>query len=311
MNILQKHFKFLVRIKPQFCIFENEKNPFETKTQTAKSYLSDQKYLNQEYDIVRLQTEELEKCLGLKIGQFIQIQNQNQKAIDCYPISRIDDCGIIDLVVKKQALNNNVMKDSEVQEQETQKDQNKQNQNNNNSSSQEKQQGQSQIKDVKNLQEIQIKGPKTKFVYDGFGNVIYKLGDEVVTKNFDYIGIICENVNITKMFSLIEGISTNGDPTNLSIIQFCRTLDDMVLADEILWLKEQQKINYKVFLENVDINFPSLKGSLDQKFVKDYLPPSDLNALIVTAGQTSFNEKSKTILKELGYNEQNIIQIDE
>lgn len=40
------------------------------------------------------------------------------------------------------------------------------------------------------------------------------------------------------VFSLIEGISTNGDKTNLSVVHLCDSLEDAVLLDELLWFKE-------------------------------------------------------------------------
>ena len=61
-----------------------------------------------------------------------------------------------------------------------------------------------------------------KYLYKGFGN--FELGE---IKNMRFVGIVAQGAGMANLFQLIEGISTNGDDTNLSVLHFYDNIEEI------------------------------------------------------------------------------------
>ncbi|KAL4495216.1 hypothetical protein ABPG72_007323 [Tetrahymena utriculariae] len=256
------------KIKPQHCALN------EQIQQIAAQFLV-KKQISPTSSIYRFKMNDERKVLGIQLGENIQIgipgnQQENQIA-KIHPITRIDDPAIVDVLVNE-----------ENPEQQF-------------------------FRNLKEKQEVVIKSDQNKkFVYDGFGKITIFNQGQVTQKKVDYLGILVQGYHISKVFSLIEGISTNGDKTNISILYVNSNLDESLFIDELTWYADEKKIHLGVLFEKVPDGVPVLKGKFQKHHVSDFMPPVDQEFHLIVAGSNSFQDECLGHLKSLGYQKENI-----
>mmetsp|Transcript_29048 Transcript_29048/g.43808 ORF Transcript_29048/g.43808 Transcript_29048/m.43808 type:complete len:261 (+) Transcript_29048:2-784(+) len=90
-----------------------------------------------------------------------------------------------------------------------------------------------------------MEGPKGRLAYEGYGKfIISKKAVEGKTK----IGCIAGGTGITPCYQIIQAALKNKDSTQLSLVFGNRTVEDILLKDELLQYAEAHKNNFKLFL---------------------------------------------------------------
>jgi len=98
----------------------------------------------------------------------------------------------------------------------------------------------------------------------------------------------------------------NGDGTSLSLIFGNRTVNDILLKDELQQLADNHKENFKLYF-TVDIepeksmNWKYGVGFVDPNMMVKNLPAPSKDTLILYCGPPPFEKMMKKNLTELGY----------
>lgn len=140
----------------------------------------DKNIINKEYHIFRFELPEENKCLGLQIGQYIWLHLGDQKR-PYVPISPIDEPNYFDLLIRDMSSKNVGSFTEKLLNMPV------------------------LMKDIKISSEINMTGPGTQFIYEGFGKMKYTDPETKENKEnkFKNIGIITHASAITTSFSLI------------------------------------------------------------------------------------------------------------
>lgn len=148
-----------------------------------------------------------------------------------------------------------------------------------------------------------MEGPRGKCMYEGFGAfTINKLQMTGKTK----IGCVAGGTGITPCYQVIQAALKNQDGTSLSLIFGNRTVDDILLKDELQQLADNNKDNFNLYF-TVDIAPPeSLKwkygvGFVDSEMMRKNLPAPGKDTLILFCGPPPFEKMMKKNLSDLGY----------
>lgn len=74
-----------------------------------------------------------------------------------------------------------------------------------------------------------MEGPKGRLAYEGFGNFIITRKPTRKTR----IGMVAGGTGITPCYQVIQAALNGDDGTSLSLIFGCRTVDDLLLKEEM------------------------------------------------------------------------------
>ena len=94
-----------------------------------------------------------------------------------------------------------------------------------------------------------MEGPKGRLSYQGFGS--FTIAKKAVSGKKN-IGCIAGGTGITPVYQVIQAALKNNDGTNLSLVFGNRTVNDILLKDELVQLKINNKEKFELFL-TVDI----------------------------------------------------------
>lgn len=93
----------LDKIKPEFKMFPEATSwqaAFTPSITNFTSKLTDRSALNKDYHVLRFDLPEENKCAGLHIGQYIWIELPDGSKRPYVPISRIDELGYLDILLR-------------------------------------------------------------------------------------------------------------------------------------------------------------------------------------------------------------------
>ena len=105
----------------------------------------------------------------------------------------------------------------------------------------------------------------------------------------------------------------NNDGTEHSLIFGNRTVDDILLKDELISLGENYKEKFKLFLTvdvkpEANVNWKYGVGFVTQDMLKKNMPAPSDETIILYCGPPPFKEMMKKHLAELGYTENMIFK---
>jgi NAD(P)H-flavin reductase len=94
--------------------------------------------------------------------------------------------------------------------------------------------------------EMLMEGPKGRLVYQGFGNFQIGLGKQIqlVKKN---IGLIAGGTGITPCYQVLQAALDGDDGTNVSLVFGNRSVEDILLKDELDQFKTNYPERFKLF----------------------------------------------------------------
>lgn len=156
---------------------------------------------------------------------------------------------------------------------------------------------------------LQMEGPKGRLKYEGFGDfVLSKMNLSGKTK----IGCISGGTGITPCYQIIQAILQNNDTPTVSLVFANRTVNDILLRDELQQLKENHPEKFNLFF-TVDVK-PDEKDNWDQgvgfvtkEMLQKSMPPPSEETLIVFCGPPLFEKDQTQFLKELGYDQKTMV----
>jgi len=148
-----------------------------------------------------------------------------------------------------------------------------------------------------------MEGPKGRLKYEGLGNFV--IAKKPVTGKTK-IGLIAGGTGITPCYQIIQAILANNDTVTAALLFGNRTINDILLKDELAQMHENHKDKFKLFF-TVDIKpdekdgWTSGVGFVNTDMMKKYLPAPSPETLICYCGPPLFEKDMKSQLTELGY----------
>lgn len=152
---------------------------------------------------------------------------------------------------------------------------------------------------MKEGQNIMLEGPKTQYIYHGYGKMEWE-GHPV--KQFKHIGIVAYHSCVTAVYTLIDSIMPNYDnKVGVSLLWVGEQLDDFVFLEEFSMLSEQHRLNFNLMLKEPVGGWIGPFGKLNKNHIESYMPPpQDNTALILLGGEKEVGH-IRPVLQEMGY----------
>ncbi|TNV76881.1 hypothetical protein FGO68_gene11560 [Halteria grandinella] len=151
-------------------------------------------------------------------------------------------------------------------------------------------------------QSLLMRGPLGQLEYHGFGKFLIK--KQILQKK--KIGMVAGGTGITPCYQVLQAALNGDDGTTLSLIFGNRTVEDILLRDEL----DQFKSNYETRFNlhyTVDVQ-PTIPwthsvGFVTADLIKSQLPAPSDDTIILYCGPPPFEEMMKKHLAGLGYND--------
>lgn len=149
-----------------------------------------------------------------------------------------------------------------------------------------------------------MQGPSGRLTYLGYGNFLIRKQPVRKTR----IGCVAGGSGITPVYSVIQAALKNADKTQLSLIFGNRTVEDILLKEELEQLAENHKDNFKLYL-TVDVKpddaagWKQGVGFITKDMIQKHMPPPGEQTIILFCGPPPFEDMMKKHLTELGYTE--------
>jgi len=149
-----------------------------------------------------------------------------------------------------------------------------------------------------------MEGPKGKLTYHGLGQFTIR-GKQVRKRR---VGCVAGGTGITPVYQVIQGALRNEDGIPMSLVFGNRTVDDILLKEELEQLQEGYKEQFKLFF-TVDVAPPAEAewkqgvGFVTQEMLKEYMPAPSEDTLILFCGPPPFEAMMKKHMGEMGYTE--------
>lgn len=147
---------------------------------------------------------------------------------------------------------------------------------------------------------MMIKGPLGQLAYQGFGKFLIR--NKLIQKK--KIGMVAGGTGITPCYQVLQAALNGEDGTHLSLIFGNRTVEDILLRDEL----DQFKVNYPDRFNlhyTVDVK-PEIEwsygvGFVTEHMIKEKLPAPSNDTIILYCGPPPFEDMMKKHLTTLGY----------
>lgn len=116
-----------------------------------------------------------------------------------------------------------------------------------------------------------LQGPKTQYIYHGYGKLEWEGSPPKIYK---HIGIIAYESGITGAYTLIDSIMPNYDSqTGVSLLWIGEEPDDFVFLEEFSLLSEQLRLNLNLMLREPKPGWIGPFGKVNKSHIKSYMPP--------------------------------------
>lgn len=151
-----------------------------------------------------------------------------------------------------------------------------------------------------------MEGPKGRLNYLGFGE--FKISGRPINLKKKNIGCVAGGTGITPCFQVIQAALKNEDGTKLSLIFGNRTIDDILVKEELIAFETNYKDSFSLYL-TVDIapdpsaNWKYGTGFVTKDMIDKNLPKPGPDTVILYCGPPPFEEMMKKHLGELGYSD--------
>ena len=120
-------------------------------------------------------------------------------------------------------------------------------------------------------EEILMEGPKGRLAYEGFGKI--KISKQIVIKK--NIGLVSGGTGITPCYQVLQAALNGKDGTNLSLVFANRSIDDILLKQELDAFEQNYPERFKLFY-SVDTQpatpWKGGVGWLNEDMLKNNLP---------------------------------------
>ena len=148
-----------------------------------------------------------------------------------------------------------------------------------------------------------MEGPKGRLAYQGNGN--FMISKKPVTGKTK-IGCISGGTGITPCYQVIQAALKNNDGTHCSLVFGNRTVNDILLKDELVQLKLNNKERFELFLTvdiapDANLVWEQGVGFITREMLKLNMPEPSPETLILYCGPPPFEKMMKQHLTELGY----------
>ncbi len=148
--------------------------------------------------------------------------------------------------------------------------------------------------------EMLMSGPKGRLAYEGFGNI--KISGKTINKKT--IGLVSGGTGITPCYQVLQAALDGDDGTNLSLVFANRSVEDILLKEEIDAFAVNYPERFKLFY-SVDVQpqgeWKYGVGWLTKDMLKNNLPAPGEDTIILFCGPPGFEDMVKKNLQELGY----------
>lgn len=148
--------------------------------------------------------------------------------------------------------------------------------------------------------EMLMEGPKGRLEYLGFGK--FKLSRQLVTKR--RIGLVAGGTGITPCFQVIQAALQGDDGTELSLIFGNRTVEDILLREELDQFHRNYPGRFKLHY-TVDVKpegpWNYSVGFVTDSLLKEKMPEPAEDSIVLYCGPPPFEDMMKKHLTTLGY----------
>ena len=150
-------------------------------------------------------------------------------------------------------------------------------------------------------QKMLMYGPKGRLQYLGNGDFL--IGKEHVL-GVNRIGLIAGGTGITPCYQVLQSILVNNDHPEVSLVFGNRTVDDILLRDELEAFAKNHPDKFNLHF-TVDVqpegDWNGGVGFITEKMLKDHLPAPGFETLILYCGPPPFEKMMKQHLGKLGH----------
>lgn len=152
-------------------------------------------------------------------------------------------------------------------------------------------------------QEMLMKGPFGRLAYQGFGKFL--INKQIIQKK--RIGMVAGGTGITPCYQVLQAALNGDDGTHLSLIFGNRTVEDILLKEEIDQFKsnyaERFNLFYTVDVKPEDPNWSYGVGFVTEDMLKSRMPEPSPDTIILYCGPPPFEDMMKKHLGNLGYSD--------
>lgn len=165
------------------------------------------------------------------------------------------------------------------------------------------------LETLNNGDTIGMQGPAGRLTYQGYG--MFTIKGKQIRKT--RIGCVAGGSGITPVYSVIQAALKNKDKTESSLIFGNRTVEDILMKEELEQLAENYKDNFKLYL-TVDVqpeesaNWKQGVGFISKEMIEKQMPPPGEQTIILYCGPPPFEDMMKKHLTELGYTDDMIFK---
>lgn len=118
---------------------------------------------------------------------------------------------------------------------------------------------------------VTLEGPRTQYVYHGYGKMEWK---DSPPKVYKHIGIVAYESIITGVYTLIDSIMPNyDDKVGVSLLWVGEEPDDFIFLEEFSMLSEQLRLNFNVMLRTSKPGWIGPFGKVNSSHIKSFMPP--------------------------------------
>lgn len=246
--------------------------------------LSEKKMLNHDTMFMKLSFPGQNLGLGLEIGQHIRIYGKDkdgEKIFRSYtPISRIDEKGSLDLLIKVYFPCERFPDGGEMTQ---------------------------FLHGLEEGSRVRISGPKGKVRYEDRGYFYFMKKN--MGKTFKKISMVAGGSGITPIYQVIQHLRDEGIGTFVvSVIFANKTKDDILLEKELNELADCGMINLFYTLDRPEDGWKGLSGFVNKDKISKCFPVASDDHLVMTCGPKLMNQDVIKSCTELGFKEDNIFK---
>lgn len=157
---------------------------------------------------------------------------------------------------------------------------------------------------------IKISGPRGKLNYHGNGDILIDTPERKQHLQVKRIGLIAGGTGITPMYQVIQDVLNNQqDKTHIDLLFGNRSEEDILLRKELIAADKDARIKVHFTVDKATSDWKGgYTGYIDEKMIKETMPPPADDVLICTCGPRAMNQMLAELLLKMGYKEENIFK---
>lgn len=160
------------------------------------------------------------------------------------------------------------------------------------------------VKDMKEGEEIKVKGPIGRLQYMGQGQ--FSITGHSEKRAVKHVGMIAGGTGITPMLQIVRNaLADPKDHTLFSLIFANVTEEDILLRDELKSLSENKRFKVFLTLDKPPSAWDGGSGFVTTDMIKDHMPSPGQDSLILCCGPPPMMNFMEKNLKALDYSEKN------